>query len=228
MFQPRIECVMHEGIGQDWRYHAPNAMGNLPVCHPPCWGWGETGLGRDRRPLRLFFFARHQGPSAICTRAVSHRCDRKEGANARRCGERPLSTTGLWGTLSKKARMSILSCPVLSPTPPTCHRQCVMGTVPRTGQPEPLPDGRSASSSIAARGLSDAVRRVRHTQHPEKCLMVFRYLHRPHRPRKIASRAHPVPQLEEVIPLRRCWNRSTPTASAPGAPRLARTFSHAP
>src|SRR5689334_20017278 len=33
--------------------------------------------------------------------------------------------------------------------------------------------------------------------------MIFRYLDRPHRPREITSRAHPVPQLVEVIPLRR-------------------------
>src|SRR4051794_7044971 len=33
--------------------------------------------------------------------------------------------------------------------------------------------------------------------------MVFRYLHRPHRTREIASRTHPIPQLVEVIRLRR-------------------------
>src|SRR5215218_8119508 len=32
--------------------------------------------------------------------------------------------------------------------------------------------------------------------------MVFRYLHRPHRSREIASRTHPIPQLIEVIRLR--------------------------
>src|SRR3954471_24684465 len=32
--------------------------------------------------------------------------------------------------------------------------------------------------------------------------MVFRYLHRPHRSREIASRTHPIPQLVEVIRLR--------------------------
>ena len=30
--------------------------------------------------------------------------------------------------------------------------------------------------------------------------MIFRYLHAPHRPREIAPRAHPVPQLEEIVP----------------------------
>ena len=34
--------------------------------------------------------------------------------------------------------------------------------------------------------------------------MVFRYLHRAHRPREIAPRAHAVPQLVEVVPLLRC------------------------
>ena len=30
--------------------------------------------------------------------------------------------------------------------------------------------------------------------------MIFRYLHAPHRPREIAPRAHPVPQLEQIVP----------------------------
>src|SRR4051794_6201978 len=53
------------------------------------------------------------------------------------------------------------------------------------------------------RRLGDPVGRVRHTQHPDSGPMIFRYLHRPHRSREIASRAHPIPQLVEVIPLRR-------------------------
>ena len=32
--------------------------------------------------------------------------------------------------------------------------------------------------------------------------MILRYLHRPHRARPVAARAHPVPQLIEVVPLR--------------------------
>src|ERR1019366_772516 len=31
--------------------------------------------------------------------------------------------------------------------------------------------------------------------------MVLRYLHRPHRPRDVTSRGHPVPQLVEAVPL---------------------------
>ena len=50
--------------------------------------------------------------------------------------------------------------------------------------------------------------------------MILRYLHRPHRPREIASRAHPVPQLVEVVPLRSPRTRSMLTASTPGAPLI--------
>jgi hypothetical protein len=34
--------------------------------------------------------------------------------------------------------------------------------------------------------------------------MIFRYLHRPHRPREVAPRRHPIPQPVEVVPLPRC------------------------
>ena len=95
--------------------------------------------------------------------------------------------------------------PVLSPTPPTCHRQCVMGTTPRPIAIAVPMENRlqRGLQQHRRRRLSDPVRRVRHTQHPDSGPMIFRYLHRPHRAREIASRAHPIPQLVEVIPLRR-------------------------
>ena len=39
-----------------------------------------------------------------------------------------------------------------------------------------------------------------HAEEPHAFPMIFRYLHRPHRTREIAPRAHPVPQLVEVAP----------------------------
>src|SRR3974377_1441288 len=39
-----------------------------------------------------------------------------------------------------------------------------------------------------------------HPERPDARPMVFRYLHRPHRPREVAARGHPVPQLVEVVP----------------------------
>ena len=57
---------------------------------------------------------------------------------------------------------------------------------------------------------------------------VLRDLHRPHRPREVTARGHPVPQLVEVVPASAA---RTPDAdrcsSTPGAPLLAWTFSHA-
>src|SRR4051794_13069896 len=95
--------------------------------------------------------------------------------------------------------------PVLSPTPPTGHRQRVMGTAPRTiAIAVPMEDRlQRGLQQHRRRRLGDPVGRVRHTQNPDPGPMIFRYLHRPHRSREIASRAHPIPQLVEVIPLRR-------------------------
>ena len=53
------------------------------------------------------------------------------------------------------------------------------------------------------RGLGHPVRRVRHAEHPDPRPMILRYLHRPHRPREIASRGHPIPQQVKVVPLPR-------------------------
>src|SRR3954451_22685874 len=54
------------------------------------------------------------------------------------------------------------------------------------------------------RGLGHPVRRIRHAEDPDPRPMIFRYLHRPHRPREVAPRRHPVPQPVEVVPLPRC------------------------
>ena len=58
--------------------------------------------------------------------------------------------------------------------------------------------------------------------------MILRYLHRPHRAREVASRAHPDSTACRGYPSPPPRTRSMLTASTPGAPRLARTFSHAP
>jgi hypothetical protein len=49
--------------------------------------------------------------------------------------------------------------------------------------------------------LGNSIGRVRYPEHPHPRPMVLRYLHRPHRPREVAPRGHPVPQLVEVVPL---------------------------
>ena len=64
--------------------------------------------------------------------------------------------------------------------------------------------------------------------------MILRYLNRSHRPREIAPRRHPIPQLVEVAAHHRTDVHlvgreivDARTASTPGAPLFARTFSHA-
>src|SRR5664279_2024868 len=52
-----------------------------------------------------------------------------------------------------------------------------------------------------SRGLGNSIRRIRHAERPDPKTMIFRYLHRAHRSREIATRRHPVPQPVEVVPL---------------------------
>ena len=64
-------------------------------------------------------------------------------------------------------------------------------------------DGRSAPACLPAASLlrSGPPGRPRSAlRGPGPRPMIFRYLHRPHRPREVAPRAHPVPQLVEVVP----------------------------
>src|SRR5450631_2358279 len=49
-------------------------------------------------------------------------------------------------------------------------------------------------------GLGHPVRRVRHAEGPDPRPMVLRYLHRPHRPREVTPRGHPIPQPIKAIP----------------------------
>ncbi len=96
--------------------------------------------------------------------------------------------------------------PVLSPAALPGHRQRVVGTAPRTvavtvGMEDRL---QLLFQQHRCRGLGHPVRRIRHAEDPDPRPMIFRYLHRPHRPREIAPRRHPVPQPVEVVPLPRC------------------------
>src|SRR6266487_5110625 len=50
------------------------------------------------------------------------------------------------------------------------------------------------------RSLRHPVARIGHAGQTHAFPMIFRYLHAPHRTREIAPRAHPVPQLEEIVP----------------------------
>ena len=50
------------------------------------------------------------------------------------------------------------------------------------------------------RSLRHPVARVGHAEQTHAFPKIFRYLHAPHRTREIAPRAHPVPQLEQIVP----------------------------
>jgi hypothetical protein len=49
------------------------------------------------------------------------------------------------------------------------------------------------------RSLRHPVTRIRHPEQTHAFPMIFRYLHAPHRTREIAPRAHPVPQLVQIV-----------------------------
>src|SRR4051794_12015966 len=51
------------------------------------------------------------------------------------------------------------------------------------------------------RGLGYPVGRSRHSEHPDPRPMILRYLYRAHRRGHVTARAHPVPELVEVIAL---------------------------
>src|SRR5271154_6308595 len=48
-------------------------------------------------------------------------------------------------------------------------------------------------------GLGHSICRSRHTEHPDPCPVILRYLYRAHRRGHVAARAHPVPELVEEI-----------------------------
>ena len=93
--------------------------------------------------------------------------------------------------------------PILLPTASTGHSQRLMGTSPRAiavtvwmkDRLKPLLQPRRH------RGLSYSVGRGWHPEHPDPSPMILRYLHRPHRRRHVAARAHPTPQLVEQVAL---------------------------
>ena len=93
--------------------------------------------------------------------------------------------------------------PVLAPTTLASHTQRVMGASPR---PVPVAVGMEDRLKLLfpqhrGRGLSHPVCHIRHTQNPDPGPMTCRYLNRSHRPREIAPRRHPIPQLVEVVHL---------------------------
>ena len=92
--------------------------------------------------------------------------------------------------------------PVLRPAPAAAHGQRVMGAAPRT-VPVAVPVEDRLQFLLQQhrrRSLRHPVARIGHAEQTHAFPMIFRYLHAPHRTREIAPRAHPVPQLEEIVP----------------------------
>src|ERR1700733_12973180 len=92
--------------------------------------------------------------------------------------------------------------PVLRPAPAAAHGQRVMGAAPGTVAVTVAVEDRLQFSlqQHRRRSLRHPVSRVRHAEQTHALPVILRYLHAPHRPREIASRRHPVPQLVEVVP----------------------------
>ena len=93
--------------------------------------------------------------------------------------------------------------PVLVPTTLASHGQRVMGASPRpvsvaVGMEDRL---KLLFQQHRCRGLSHPVCHIRHTENPDPGPVILRYLNRSHRPREVAPRGHPIPQLVEVVHL---------------------------
>ncbi len=93
--------------------------------------------------------------------------------------------------------------PTLRPAASASHSQCVMGITPRTIAVAVGVEDRLKLLSQQHRrcGLGYPVSHRRHPEHPDPLPMILRYLNRPHRRGHVTTRAHPVPQLIEEIPL---------------------------
>ena len=97
--------------------------------------------------------------------------------------------------------------PVLVPTTLASHGQRAVGASPR---PVPVAVGAwkigssSSSPSIAAAVWATRSATFANTENPDPGPMILRYLNRSHRPREIAPRRHPIPQLVEVVHLVGC------------------------
>jgi hypothetical protein len=92
--------------------------------------------------------------------------------------------------------------PVLLPATSTGMDQRVMGRTPRTvaiavGMEDRL---ELLLQQPCGCGLRYPVCQHWHAERPDPRPMILRYLHRPHRRRQVTARAHPVPQLVEVVP----------------------------
>src|SRR6266516_7447829 len=92
--------------------------------------------------------------------------------------------------------------PVLLPAPAAAYGQGIMGAAPRTITIAVAMEDRLQFlfQQHCRRSLRHPVHRVGHPEQAHTFPMILRYLHAPHRPRKITPRTHPVPQLIEVIP----------------------------
>src|SRR5215469_7763095 len=92
--------------------------------------------------------------------------------------------------------------PVLRPAPAAAHGQRVMGAAPRTVPVAVAVEDRLQFllQQHRCRGLRHPVARIGHTEQTHAFPMIFRYLHAPHRPGKVTPRAHPVPQLVQIVP----------------------------
>ena len=197
---PGIERVVHEQVGQQRGNRRPLRGSLLPRCQGPVGhlhGGGKPPLDVEQNPT-LVGVVSDRLEEQIMRDAV------EEGPDIK------------------------VQHPVLFPAAPSSHGQRVMGRTPRTvtvavGVEDRL---KLLLQQHRRRGLGDSVGHNGHPQHPDPRPMILRYLHRPHRARQIAARAHPVPQLVEVVPLR-LRNSVMLTASTPGAPPLAWTFTHA-
>jgi len=175
---PRIERIMHEQVSQQ---------------------------RRNRGTLRGSLLPRHHGPIRHLHRRFQPPRDIQQDPPLAGVVSDRFQQQGMRNGVEKGPDIKIQH-PVLRPAPAAAHGQRVMSAAPRT-VPVAVPVEDRLQYLLQQhrrRSLRHPVTRIRHPEQTHAFPMIFRYLHAPHRPREIAPRAHPVPQLEEIVPQLLC------------------------
>ena len=162
--------------------------------YPLCWG-------RDRGTLGGSLFPRHNGPVRHLHRRFQPPRDVQQDPPLAGVVSDRLQKQGMRNGVEKGPDIKVQH-PVLRPAPAAAYGQRVMGAAPRTVAVAVAVEDRLQFflQQHCRRSLRHPVGRVGHTEQTHAFPMILRYLHAPHRTREIAPRAHPVPQLEQIVP----------------------------
>ena len=156
--------------------------------------------GRDRGTLGGSLFPRHHGPVRHLHRRFQPPRDAQQDPPLAGVVSDRFQQQGMRNGVEKGPDIKVQH-PILRPAPATAYGQRVMGAAPRTVPVAVAVEDRLQLllQQHRRRSLRHPVTRIGHAEQTHAFPMIFRYLHAPHRSREIAPRAHPVPQLEQIV-----------------------------